>query len=269
MDLLGIGTAVQGLANTVGSIINTNKTNRANRELAQYQFWQNQRMARDANKWNIEQWEREMAYNTPKAQMQRLKQGGLNPNLVYGTGSVTGNTSGRPPKSEVAQYQRPQIDYNYKVPSVMAMFQDAKVKQAQTNNINADTVNTDARTLTEGIKQKAVLTATELNTLKKNLFESTMKYQQDAKKAEFDILEQKLKNLKSDNQIKKTLRIGYRDDNKYKKYKAELAEKGINLNDPLWLRQLQQWMQNNKIGAQELFEMGVNKIVEGVMNAIY
>jgi len=39
-------------------------------------------------------WERETAYNDPLAQMQRLKNAGLNPNLVYGTGStgMTGNT---------------------------------------------------------------------------------------------------------------------------------------------------------------------------------
>jgi len=38
-------------------------------------------------------WERETAYNAPLAQMARFKEAGLNPNLIYGTGSASaGNT---------------------------------------------------------------------------------------------------------------------------------------------------------------------------------
>lgn len=44
-------------------------------------------------------WERDSAYNSPAAQMQRLKEAGLNPNLMYGQGTV-GNTSGKPMQSE-------------------------------------------------------------------------------------------------------------------------------------------------------------------------
>lgn len=36
----------------------------------------------------VENWNREAAYNDPKAQMQRLKDAGLNPNLVYGSGAA-------------------------------------------------------------------------------------------------------------------------------------------------------------------------------------
>lgn len=36
----------------------------------------------------VENWNREVAYNDPKAQMQRLKDAGLNPNLVYGSGAA-------------------------------------------------------------------------------------------------------------------------------------------------------------------------------------
>lgn len=38
--------------------------------------------------------ERDSAYNSPAAQMQRLKDAGLNPNLMYGQGNV-GNTEGK------------------------------------------------------------------------------------------------------------------------------------------------------------------------------
>lgn len=47
----------------------------------------------DLNMWNLVN-----AYNDPAAQMERLQKAGLNPNLVYGGGNVTGNTSGSGPE---------------------------------------------------------------------------------------------------------------------------------------------------------------------------
>jgi hypothetical protein len=43
-----------------------------------------------ANKQNVEFWNMQNAYNTPKAQMGRLKDAGLNPNLIYGSNANTG-----------------------------------------------------------------------------------------------------------------------------------------------------------------------------------
>ena len=40
----------------------------------------------------LEDWTRMNEYNSPEAQMRRLKGAGLNPNLVYGTGAVANNT---------------------------------------------------------------------------------------------------------------------------------------------------------------------------------
>lgn len=45
---------------------------------------------------NIQQWERENEYNKPAAQMQRLREAGLNPNLVYGRGSVANTAASSP-----------------------------------------------------------------------------------------------------------------------------------------------------------------------------
>lgn len=44
----------------------------------------NSALAAKQNQWNIEQWRRENAYNTPAAQMARMKAAGLNPDLAYG-----------------------------------------------------------------------------------------------------------------------------------------------------------------------------------------
>ena len=43
-------------------------------------------------------WERANLYNEPSSQMDRLRKAGLNPNLVYGSGKVTGNVASQLPK---------------------------------------------------------------------------------------------------------------------------------------------------------------------------
>nr|DAV86881.1 MAG TPA: DNA pilot protein VP2 [Microviridae sp.] len=53
-------------------------------------------LAEKQNQWNIDQWNRENEYNTPLAQMSRLKDAGLNPDLMYGQG-ISGLTSASSP----------------------------------------------------------------------------------------------------------------------------------------------------------------------------
>lgn len=50
----------------------------------------------DANAKALQSWNMMNDYNSPIKQMERLKAAGLNPLLVYGSGSVTGNTTGSP-----------------------------------------------------------------------------------------------------------------------------------------------------------------------------
>lgn len=50
----------------------------------------------DANRMAMLSWQLANDYNHPIQQMERLKAAGLNPNLVYGSGSVAGNTTGAP-----------------------------------------------------------------------------------------------------------------------------------------------------------------------------
>ena len=50
----------------------------------------------DANAAAMKSWQLMNDYNHPIQQMERLKAAGLNPLLVYGSGSVAGNTTGAP-----------------------------------------------------------------------------------------------------------------------------------------------------------------------------
>jgi len=120
----GVSGIAQGAINAIQSRRNTDKTIKANKQMAEYQY----------NK-DLEMWQRQNEYNNPASQMFRLKEAGLNPNMVYGNKGVTGNTSSQMPK-----YQAPRLDYNYQpvvqnLPSVLSGFQDYALKQATIDNV--------------------------------------------------------------------------------------------------------------------------------------
>ena len=52
--------------------------------------------AKYANDLNMKNWYRQMEYNAPIAQLARLREAGLNPNLIYGSGGVQNTISGAP-----------------------------------------------------------------------------------------------------------------------------------------------------------------------------
>lgn len=93
--LAGAGSILGGITGLFGSNHATSKslqatreTNRANRELAEYQ-----------NEWNLAQWNRQNAYNTPFAQRQRYEEAGINPYFALGninSGSAQGELTSAP-----------------------------------------------------------------------------------------------------------------------------------------------------------------------------
>ena len=83
--------ALSGVASLAGAGVQAHEQRKAireqgkqNMELAKYQFDK-----------NLEMWNLQNQYNTPVAQMQRYRDAGLNPNLIYSQGS-SGNASGMP-----------------------------------------------------------------------------------------------------------------------------------------------------------------------------
>lgn len=124
-----------GLAGAAASVYGTEKTASTNMQLAQYAYSK-----------DLEMWNRQNEYNTPEAQMMRLKTAGLNPNMVYGTGTAGGLTSGQMPK-----YNAPTVQYHYEnplgsVPDVLSRYQDFEMKNAQIDNIRAQRKAIEATT---------------------------------------------------------------------------------------------------------------------------
>jgi hypothetical protein len=94
------------------------------------------RRQQQADKQNIKFWEMQNAYNTPKMQMSRLKDAGLNPNLIYGNSANTGN-AGAVAASKPAPY-------NFQDPTPTALNALAIKSQIDLNNSQAYKNNTDA-----------------------------------------------------------------------------------------------------------------------------
>ena len=109
----------------------------------------NERMQQRQNQWNLEQWNRNNAYNSPAAQMQRFKAAGLNADLMYqqgtpGISSAPAQGSNPIPKQPfifdplmLAQLKNIEADTNLKK-------SDANQKDALTEGINYDNITKKA-----------------------------------------------------------------------------------------------------------------------------
>ena len=74
----------------------------------------NKKAASQSNEYSWSMWNANNDYNSPKSQMQRLEEAGLNPNLVYGNGGATHQaTMATAPKVSPAQSNLSQalVDY--------------------------------------------------------------------------------------------------------------------------------------------------------------
>lgn len=104
------------LLDSATSVYNTYMTNQANRELAEYSYGK-----------DLEQWNREVEYNTPLNQMKRYQEAGLNPNLIYSQGNP-GNSSVTSPT-----YKAPHLSYAYRAPRVKQAFDALQMLSAYQN----------------------------------------------------------------------------------------------------------------------------------------
>lgn len=90
-----ISNIAGGMINSGANLAAVREQNKAQMDLAQYQADQNLKL------WNLNN-----AYNTPQAQMQRYRDAGLNPHLIYGNGSASSGNSSAPAQG----YQAPTLN---------------------------------------------------------------------------------------------------------------------------------------------------------------
>lgn len=97
MGLINIGENGMSAIGYGLDFLGTILTNNANRDIARETNENQERLQDKANAFSLDMWNRENAYNHPVAQMERLKQAGINPAMAYANGVQ--NTAGGAPSS--------------------------------------------------------------------------------------------------------------------------------------------------------------------------
>lgn len=157
------GAAALGAAGTSAAAQSSmnKKTREFNKEEAEKQRLWAERMYNESNAWNYEMWQKEMEYNTPANQVQRLRDAGLNP-MYYG---LDGNsTNGGPDAAQPLGYDRAQASDQ---PNPISAGIDSAVKVAQVSNIQADTAKKNNENLTETQRREKMLA--EIDEVKQNV----------------------------------------------------------------------------------------------------
>lgn len=214
-------------------------------------------MQRRQIKQDIRFWQMQNEYNSPQAQMARLKEAGLNPNLIYG--SSPGGAAGTADRLKTPDVDPAAHRFIDGVMPTLSQYTDVSVKQAQTDNLKAQTqvaqenaILTAQRSYGEGIRNAR--TSFDLK-LAEELYQTSM-----------DAAREQLRKLKVDNMVRLSendranialanstaqaienvlsARIGrqltsaqiqnVRADNELKALDARLAQMGIRPSDPFY-----------------------------------
>lgn len=110
--------------------------------------------------WALEDFARENSYNSPEEQMNRLRQAGLNPNLVYGKGATTTAGAIRNVQGKDQSQKAPQIDPNSIINGATSAFQ-LQLQNAQRANLEATTDNLTAQNAV--IQKEALLKESQIS----------------------------------------------------------------------------------------------------------
>ncbi len=166
MDPLIGGGLIAGFGSLLNSgfgMVAQRRANIQNMQLAKYQNnWQTAENEK-AYARSVEMWNMQNRYNSPTAQMSRLRQAGLNPNLVYGSG-VTGNSAGSAPQYQPAKIQRatmePYRGWNLGLSDAASMYMALRQNKAQVENMEAQNKLIKEQARTEGIRQGNIAIST-------------------------------------------------------------------------------------------------------------
>lgn len=228
-----VASAIQGIAN----YFTQERTNKANRELAEYGY-----------SMDLDQWNRMNEYNSPLNQMLRFKEAGLNPNLIYGQGTPGNATSS--PTYKAPHLQAPQLDALGQIIPAIQTYANVKQQAAQTDNLRKQNDLIVAQAVTEGMKAGEIGVRTAQTDFDLNLAK-------ELRTNSLDVARQNLANMRLDQHLKgvdiqtKTAElplVGKRGslmdaqqrnlqlDNAVKQLQLILSERGITTSDNVLLR---------------------------------
>jgi len=229
------------------------------------------------NKANQKMVDRQNEYNSPVNQVARLRQAGLNPAMMYGSGSVA-NT----------QQQAPQV--NKPAPtnfgSAMAQYFDAKLKQVQTENAQTqaqlmqaqiDKLKEDTKYVSQNIKgsafdlsqrerladtnfdyMKSKVTQTEQNNVALAIKNSYLKEKEKA------ILGDIYSRINTARETRNTMQL----EQELKRLEIELRKQGTSFSDPILERTLTKMLKTIKSGWDD-FSDPINHEIQKLIDKIF
>lgn len=154
--LLNSSVANLGQAANVYATVGENKKRRK---------WQEERynvLRRDS----LADWNMQNEYNSPTSQMARLREAGLNPNLVYGKGADNTAMAVNKPDMDTPQTEAPKIDIGaMQAGGQMALMAgyDVKLKEAQTDNLKTQNTVLLQEQILKAAQTQATLQGTEMS----------------------------------------------------------------------------------------------------------
>lgn len=175
-------------------------------------------------------------YNSPEMQMQRLKKAGLNPNLVYGTGTVGGNQS--KPQEPYNPTKARTTPKNFGKINIMD-YADVELKRANINYIDEITrgkqIANDVKAQEQEGGIKYNLKAQELNN-KRTIGEGLTKLN---KKYDYD------------NELLKLQKEFMQNKIKVAEFEARMADQNVTKEDSVLIRQFLESLKQFKKSSQE------------------
>lgn len=152
--------AAIGAATAGANIYAQGKTNRKTRQWNEMMYG---RQRADA----LQDWEMQNAYNSPAAQMQRLREAGLNPNLVYESGATHTASSVRSTESKPWNPQAPDFS---QIPRAAAQgieaYQDYTLQQETVKNMQAQRRNMEIDAALKSVQVSQGLINSDLSKVK-------------------------------------------------------------------------------------------------------
>ena len=115
---------------------------------------------------NLKDWEKQNEYNSPIAQMTRLSEAGLNPNLIYKGGAT--NQAGDISKAQFGSYNPQAPKFEMDVADTLSKFQNYQNQQLQADNLKQNLQIAKA--------QEQYIQANTLNKLKDTDYKSFQLY---------------------------------------------------------------------------------------------
>lgn len=271
----GVSSAVSSVVGGIGSAIQARKNRKLARELAQKQQDFQSAEAEKAFQRNIQMWERQNAYNSPSAMMQRLEQAGLNPNLAMN--SLSAGQASTPPSynpPSVVQPSESLFANPYESISQMGTnLATVSLSTAQEAQTRAQTKNVEQQTYRIALQNAYLLPAEITDALNAFSYNPKMREQAYAlgalgiQRAQFDLqlaeksvteMQKKLEGLDYDNKIKQ-LDLAFKQLTQDSRIEAAAAENGMTIEKA---KQFGKMLQNELLAGQYNVQILYSKWLE-------